>query len=177
MEIPYTLCFCCYEQQVLLLYRSFSPNAQLWNGLGGKIEVGETPLTSVRREIREEAGIDLKEAPSLFFAGIVTWGLAGQDATKGMYVFIAHLARQQAENIPSCNTPEGLIAWKPLAWVCDPHNPAVVSNIPRFLPYMLEAQTPYEYFCDYEHSGFPTESFRQMVMRPLPAQFVLEAAS
>lgn len=173
MEIPYTICFCCYQQHVLMLYRAFPPNAQLWNGLGGKIEVGETPLASVRREMQEEAGIDLREASSVFFAGIVTWGLTGHDAVKGMYVFIAHLSEQQAEHISSFNTPEGLIAWKPLAWVRDRHNPAVVSNIPHFLPSMLEAQTPCEYFCEYERAGFLTETFRQMVMRPLPADIVL----
>lgn len=157
-----------------MLYRTLPPNARLWNGLGGKIEAGETPLASVRREIREEAGIDLKEAASVFFAGIVTWGLTGHDALKGMYVFLAHLTEQQvAECISSCNTPEGLIAWKPLVWVCDSHNAAVVSNIPRFLPLMLEAQTPCEYFCEYERAGFPTESFRQLLLRPLPVNLSL----
>ncbi len=57
-----------------MLHRTLPPNAQLWNGLGGKIEAGETPLVSVQREMQEEADIDLAEAPSLFFAGITTWG-------------------------------------------------------------------------------------------------------
>lgn len=57
MELPYTICFCCCEQRVLMLHRAFPPNAQLWNGLGGSIESGETPLRSVQREMQEEAGI------------------------------------------------------------------------------------------------------------------------
>lgn len=40
-----------------MLYRTFPPNAQMWNGLGGKIEAGETPLASVQREVQEEAGL------------------------------------------------------------------------------------------------------------------------
>jgi 8-oxo-dGTP diphosphatase len=173
VEIPYTICFCCYQQQVLMLYRTFPPNAQLWNGLGGKIEADETPLASVRREMQEEADIDLREASSLFFAGITTWGLIDHDPVKGMYVFIVHLSPQQAEQVHSLNTPEGFIAWKSLAWVCDPNNQTVVSNIPRFLPPMLEAQTPYEYFYAYENETSPSETFRQLVIRPLPSYIVL----
>jgi 8-oxo-dGTP pyrophosphatase MutT (NUDIX family) len=96
LETSYTICFCCYQQQVLMLYRTFPPHAQFWNGLGGKIEAGETPLVSVQREMQEEAGIDLGKAPSLFFAGIITWGLTGQEPMQGMYASVAHLSQQQA---------------------------------------------------------------------------------
>lgn len=173
MELPYTICFCCHQQQVLMIHRAFSPNAQLWNGLGGKIEAGETPLASVQREMLEEAGLDLRQASSLFFAGITTWGSIGHDAVKGMYIFLAHLSRSQAEQISSLDTPEGLIAWKPLAWVCDQHNRAVVDNIPHFLPPILEAQEPHDYFCEYERESSSANVFRQLVIRPLPAHIIL----
>jgi 8-oxo-dGTP diphosphatase len=169
VELPYTICFCCYQQQVLMLYRFFPPNARLWNGLGGKIEAGETPLVSVQREVQEEAGIDLRKAPFLRFAGITTWELSSQHAMKGMYVFIAHLSQRQAEQIDTLDTPEGVIAWKPLAWVCDPSNREVVDNIPRFLPLMLEELTPYEYFEPYEGKSSGKEFLQQLVLRPLPA--------
>src|SRR5713101_3165187 len=173
VEILYTICFCCYQEDVLMLYRTFPPNVRLLNGLGGKIEADETPLASVLREMREEAGIDLLEASSLFFAGIATWGLTGYEPVKGMYIFLAHLSWQQAEQVHAINTPEGLITWKSLAWVCDPNNRLVVSNIPRLLPLMLKAQTPYEYFYEYESEDSPVESFRQLVIRPLPSYIVL----
>lgn len=173
MELPYTICFCCYEQHVLMLYRTYPPNAQLWNGLGGHIEAGETPLASVQREVLEEAGIDLAEAISVFFSGITTWGLTGHEPKRGMYVFIAHLSQQQAEQISSLNSHEGLITWRPLTWMCDTENLAVVSNIPRFLPPMLESQMPYEYFCEYDNEDYPTESFRRLVIRSLPTHIVL----
>jgi len=154
-----------------MLYRSFPPNAQMWNGLGGKIEAGETPLASVQREVQEEAGIDLREAPLLFFAGIVTWGLADHEPAQGMYAFIAHLSDQQAEQVHSRQTPEGLLAWKSLEWACHPNNPEVVSNIPQFLPSMLKTQYPSEYFYEYTREDLSAASFQRLVIRPLPADF------
>ncbi len=51
IALPYTICFCLHDDQVLMLYRSNPPNAGLWNGLGGKIETGETPLSNIHREV------------------------------------------------------------------------------------------------------------------------------
>jgi hypothetical protein len=39
MGLPYTICFCCHREQVLLLCRTFPPNTQLWNELGGKYDL------------------------------------------------------------------------------------------------------------------------------------------
>ncbi len=72
MILPYTICFCIQEERVLLLFRQRPPNAQHWNGLGGKIHAGETPLACIQREVMEEAGIDLQLASELRYAGIVT---------------------------------------------------------------------------------------------------------
>lgn len=35
--------------------------AGLLNGIGGKIEVGESPIVAMRREFKEEAGAEIKE--------------------------------------------------------------------------------------------------------------------
>lgn len=48
LPYKYTLCFCLCSDQVLMLYRKKAPNKNFWNGLGGKIEVGETPLTKMK---------------------------------------------------------------------------------------------------------------------------------
>jgi 8-oxo-dGTP diphosphatase len=176
MQLPYTICFCCHQKQVLLLYRTFPPNAQLWNGLGGKIEAGETPLACVQREVQEEAGVDLREVASLFFAGIVSWGLVDHEPTQGMYTFIAHLSDQHVQQVQVQQTPEGLLTWKPLAWACDPNNPEVVSNIPQFLPAMLESKNPFEYFYEYAEEDLSVESFRRLLIRPLSAHITKRAA-
>lgn len=49
--------------QTLVLVQKSRPawQAGYWNAPGGKIEAGETPVQAMRREMREETGIDLVE--------------------------------------------------------------------------------------------------------------------
>ena len=51
------------DRRRVLLIRKRRPawQAGKLNGLGGKIEPGESPLDAMRREFREEAGIDLAD--------------------------------------------------------------------------------------------------------------------
>ncbi len=166
LVLPYTICFCLRDTQVLMLYRSYPPNAGRWNGLGGHIEAAETPLESIKREVMEEGGIDLDLAQGLNFTGLVTWATDG-DSTRpggGMYTFVARLA-SDFPIWPDRPIHEGLLSWKPLAWVCDPRNPAIVSNIPQFLPQMLANPHPQEYCCVYRRSGL-----RGVVVRDLPLE-------
>jgi 8-oxo-dGTP diphosphatase len=163
--LPYTVCFCLRGTQVLMLYRSKPPNAAHWNGLGGKIKNGETPLACVRREVMEEAEIDLTQALDLRFAGLVTWVL-DDDSTQpssGMYTFLAHLT-PDFPLWPDRPMDEGLLSWKALEWVCDPNNLAVVSNIPRFLPLMLADLHPQEYCCSYRRGVL-----QDMIVRAMPS--------
>jgi 8-oxo-dGTP diphosphatase len=151
MTIPYTICFCRCNDLILMLYRRWPPNAGRWNGLGGKISPGETPLDCVRREVLEEAGIDLMRSEALRFAGIVRWS-SGVDPTcpsTGMYAFVAELPDEWPVHEGEEEVPEGLLAWKPVIWACDSENDAVVSNIPRFLPGLLDTPEPMEYRCEY----------------------------
>ena len=149
-----------------MLRRERPPHRGLWNGLGGKIEPGEPPLRAVRREVLEESGLDLDGARRLRYAGVVTWEEVGSCTTVGtgggsgstyksggMYTFIAELTGETPLT-EDRDSEEGLLGWRPLAWVCDPENPAVVGNIPRFLPPMLSDEEPAHYHCEYR-AGAP----------------------
>lgn len=152
MTIPYTICFCRCEDSVLMLHRRRPPNAGRWNGLGGKISPGETPLDCVQREVLEEAGIDLRQSGTTRFAGVVTWkkGVDPTAPSTGMDAFVAELPGDWPVWEGAVEVEEGLLAWKPLGWTCDPRNETVVGNILRFLLGLLTNPEPMEYRCEYE---------------------------
>ena len=147
-----------------MLLRRKPPHAGKWNGVGGKIEAGETPLTGVTREVMEESGLDLNRAATVHFGGIVTWpaddGVNGQGS--GMYVYIAEFPERAVIWSGERATADGLLCWQPIAWVCDGANPRVVENIPIFLPPMLRGTPPVEHYC-----RFQGEALRDVQVRPL----------
>lgn len=163
-ELKYTICFCLSGDRVLVLYRNNPPNIHTWNGLGGKIELGETPTENIIREMREEAELDLSQAIRLKCSGIVTWNTHkknGDMKMGGMYCFIAtypeHTFFEDRE------TREGKLSWKKTAWVIDPKNSDVTDNISYFLPRMLASDTPQEYHCTYHDTklvGFEMRSLK-----------------
>lgn len=58
-----TLCYIIHEKKVLMMYRNKKENdfhEGKWNGLGGKIEEGETAYEGIRREVLEESGLIIK---------------------------------------------------------------------------------------------------------------------
>lgn len=63
LTIPRTLCFVTNGYDVLLMKRAAHkrvfPNR--YNGVGGHIERNEDPLTSARREIKEETGLSVHD--------------------------------------------------------------------------------------------------------------------
>lgn len=112
-----------------------------WNGVGGKIEPGETITESVKREILEETGIEA-EGYALRFAGQMEWEDDGK-AVGGMYLFVAELAETIA--IPdAAATREGVLAFKALDWILDAANTGVVDNVPYTLRHILPTDTPIE---------------------------------
>ncbi len=151
LKLRYTLCFCIQDDLILMLYRNREPNKNFWNGLGGKIEISETPEDAVKREIMEEANINLGDATTLHFAGIVGW-TSEENKSEGMYVFIADFPSDYILDIKK-ETQEGILEWKPINWICDKKNKKVVSNISYFFPHMLFYNTPQYYYFQYENKS------------------------
>ena len=97
--------------KVLLIHRNARENdAHLgkYNGLGGKMEPGEDVVSCMRREIREEAGI---ECTQLRLRGTINWpgfGPKGED----WLGFVFRINR--FEGTPLERNPEGSLSWIPL---------------------------------------------------------------
>ncbi|HWY88846.1 MAG TPA: 8-oxo-dGTP diphosphatase [Gemmataceae bacterium] len=94
--------------QVLLIHRNRragDPHLGKYNGLGGKIEPGEDVVAGMRREIREEAGL---ECDALVLRGTVSWpgfGKGGED----WFGFIFRIDRWHGTT--RLDNPEGSLEW------------------------------------------------------------------
>ncbi len=102
-----TIVYLRKEGKTLMLLRNKKAHDMhegLWNGLGGKLEEGESPERCAIREVREESGLTIRE-PRL--RGILTFP-NGVDKDEAWYVFLyeanSFRGRQHA-------SAEGELAW------------------------------------------------------------------
>lgn len=96
--------------QVLLLHRTRpgDHHGGKYNGFGGKLEPSESVSACMRRELREESGL---EAAALNLRGTVNWpgfGPNGEDWLGFIFVIAAY------SGLPFAACAEGSIAWHPL---------------------------------------------------------------
>jgi 8-oxo-dGTP diphosphatase len=95
-------------RQVLLIHRNRRPDDPhfgKYNGLGGKVERGEDVVAGLRREVREEAGL---ECDALSLRGTISWpgfGKHGED----WFGFIFLVTRWSGQ--PLRENPEGTLEW------------------------------------------------------------------
>lgn len=141
--IAYTLGLIRQGTRMLMLNRQRSPWMGCWNGVGGKLEPGEQPEASMRRELLEETGIG-PESVRLSFRGLVTWSTAEGESFGGMYLYLGELAETCKLAFPQL-TDEGILAWKEIDWILDPGNQGVASNVPLFLRRIAADREPHCY--------------------------------
>jgi 8-oxo-dGTP diphosphatase len=96
------------HRRVLMIHRNARGDDQhlgKYNGLGGKVESGEDVSAGMRREIREEAGIECVEWS---LRGTISWpgfGRQGED----WFGFLFVVTRFSGE--PLDRNPEGTLEW------------------------------------------------------------------
>jgi 8-oxo-dGTP diphosphatase len=99
------------SRQTLLIHRnSRAGDLHLgkYNGLGGKLESGEEVVAGLKREIREEAGLECEQ---ILLRGTVNWpgfGKQGED----WFGFIFRIDRFRGT--PLTENPEGTLSWVPV---------------------------------------------------------------
>jgi 8-oxo-dGTP diphosphatase len=95
-------------QHVLMIHRNARKDDQhlgKYNGLGGKMEPGEDIAACMRREIREEAGIECTE---MSLRGTLNWPGFGKNGEDWLgFIFV--ITRFEGEALSS--NPEGTLEW------------------------------------------------------------------
>ena len=101
-----TLCYVRQSGRTLMIHRVKKENdihEGKWNGLGGKLEPGESPEECVIREVLEESGL---RATRLHLKGFLTFPLFARD--EDWYAFVFVVDQFDGELISS---PEGNLEW------------------------------------------------------------------
>lgn len=133
----YTLGFVwCREREcVLLLNRQKAPWMGRWNGVGGKLDPGESPLECITRETFEETGLEVRNYVS---RGTLLWVRDGVDAG-GVYLFTAEIGPEEVDAYatPRVHCHEGILDWKLVEWVVHADNVGVVDNVKAVFGRML----------------------------------------
>lgn len=84
-----------------------------YNGLGGKLDRNEDVVAGLKREIREEAGIECEE---IKLRGTISWpgfGKQGED----WFGFIFRVDRYRG--VPFTESPEGTLSWMPVGRILE----------------------------------------------------------
>lgn len=132
------------KERVLLVHRNRRENdyhTGKYNGLGGKMEPHEDVVSCIKREIKEEAGID---CVNVKLRGTVNWQGFGPDGADWLgFVFLI----DEYTGIPLQENDEGMLVWAEInklhelpMWDGDRHFlPLVFDEDPRpfhgYLPY------------------------------------------
>ncbi|HHT7191037.1 TPA: NUDIX hydrolase, partial [Bacillus cereus] len=137
----HTLCFIKRNEEILMLNREYDPVKGLWNGVGGKIELRETPLENAIREIKEETAIDVKK-DQIQFKGIIKW--EDSSYSGGMYVYVVELPHEFTYDTPK-KVSEGILDWKNVQWILSDYNYGVGEMLPILLPEVLQSESILEH--------------------------------
>jgi 8-oxo-dGTP diphosphatase len=95
-------------RRVLMIHRNARPDDAhfgKYNGLGGKLEPDEDVVAGMRREIREEAGI---ECDAMQLAGTISWSGFGKNS-EDWFGFIFRV--ESFTGTPFTSNPEGTLEW------------------------------------------------------------------
>ena len=121
--------------KILLIKRKKKPFANLYNGIGGKIEENETVQEATIRECMEETKIEITN-PKLLVTCIYPKSINSEDE-KEMHVLYDIVEEKEVEE-----TYEGTFEWKNIEFAQDFNNKEIagLSNLAQFIKEILDIE-------------------------------------
>ena len=101
-----TLCYLRMDGKTLMIHRIKKENDMhqgKWNGLGGKLNPGESPEDCVIREVREESGLTISDP---LLKGFLTFPRFANDEDWYAFVFVARKIEGRL-----IESEEGVLEW------------------------------------------------------------------
>lgn len=122
-------------KNLLLIKRNKEPYANLYNGIGGKIENNETVIEATIRECKEETNIHISE-PKLLVTCTYPKSI-NSDIDKEMAVLY-----DVVDQVDVKETYEGSFEWKEIAFALDFNNRQIagLSNLAQFIKEILDIE-------------------------------------
>lgn len=132
--IPRVLVFLTHKDKVLLIKGAPEKRnwANLYNGLGGHVEHGESIFEAAKREVREESGLQIE---NLWLCAVVTIDVTAEGP--GILMFVLRGESTDGEAMPS---NEGELVWVRREELAEFE---LVEDLPILLPLVLDV-TPEE---------------------------------
>lgn len=114
--IPAVLVYISRQDKTLMIYRN-SSNRQddhlgKWNGLGGKLELNESPVEAAIREVQEEAGLQF-QSQDFQSLGFLQFPNFKPHKNEDWLVFVFSVDMKSDDHRePQRTNPEGELHWK-----------------------------------------------------------------
>ena len=121
--------------KVLLIKRNNKPYKGCWNGIGGKIESGETPIEAAIRECKEETDITMNN-PKLLVTYVYPESNPTNSNTELSVIYDC------ADEVDVDDNAEGHYEWKDIDAVMNPFDKTIagLSNLNQFVKEIFDLE-------------------------------------
>ena len=109
MQLTPTCCACIvHEGRLLMIQRATEPSKGEWSFPGGHVELGETVLEAIRREVQEEVGLEIE--PERVFQ-VYDWIVRDGDGRLQFHYLVNYVRCRYLSGEPRASSDASAVRW------------------------------------------------------------------